>query len=349
MDFNSTLISIIIPVYNAEKYLCMCLESIVNQTYKNLEIICVDDGSQDYSVEILNRYAERDNRMKVLTQKNSGASVARNNALDIATGDYFAFVDSDDWLELNTFEVALKSAIENDADVVMWDYKRERVGASQPKNIFENDKVFEGKKLKELHRRFVGVCGEELKNPEKADALSTIWGKLYSKKSIYEYNIRFYDIRKIATFEDGLFNLDVFENVKKVIYLHEHLYHYRKDNYNSVTTVYKPDLVEKHERIHEYLKKYIEENMLGEDYITALNNRIALELVGYGLNILKLPKNKLKEIENIISKSYYKNAYSQLDFKWLPVHWKLFYRCAKYKFAFGVYILLLCMKIIRKK
>ena len=104
------LINIIVPVYNTEKYIRKCLDSIVNQTYRNLEIIVVDDGSTDSSGDICDEYAHKDARIKVIHKENGGVSSARNAALDLCTpgGDLVAFVDSDDWLELNMYETLLE-------------------------------------------------------------------------------------------------------------------------------------------------------------------------------------------------------------------------------------------------
>lgn len=101
MSRNDSLISIIVPVYNVEQYLSRCVDSLVNQTYHNIEIILVDDGSPDRSGEICDEYAKKDKRVKVIHQSNGGLSDARNTALDIAKGDYLMFVDSDDWIEKN--------------------------------------------------------------------------------------------------------------------------------------------------------------------------------------------------------------------------------------------------------
>ena len=98
------LISVIIPVYNAEKFLKSCLDSVVNQTYKNLEIILVDDGSKDNSLEICKQYEKKDKRIKLICKKNGGAASARNLALTIAKGDYITFVDSDDFINLEMYE-----------------------------------------------------------------------------------------------------------------------------------------------------------------------------------------------------------------------------------------------------
>ena len=103
MEIEKEKISVIIPVYNVEKYLKRCLDSVINQTYKNLEIILVDDGSTDNSGKICDEYAKNDKRIIVIHKENGGVSVARNIGLDICTGDYVNFIDSDDWIDLKFF------------------------------------------------------------------------------------------------------------------------------------------------------------------------------------------------------------------------------------------------------
>ena len=115
-------VSVIIPVYNVEKYLRKCLESVVNQTLKDIEIICVNDGSTDSSALILDEYARNDNRIKVYTQENQGQGAARNMALELAQGDYIAFVDSDDWLEVSALEELYKFITEKGAEAVVFDF-----------------------------------------------------------------------------------------------------------------------------------------------------------------------------------------------------------------------------------
>ena len=114
---QTDLISVIVPVYKVEEYLCECLDSIINQTYKNLEIILVDDGSPDNCGKICDEYALKDSRIKVIHQQNGGLSAARNAGLDIANGDYIGFVDSDDYIELNMYEELYNSLNENNADM----------------------------------------------------------------------------------------------------------------------------------------------------------------------------------------------------------------------------------------
>lgn len=111
-------ISVIVPVYNVEKYLSKCVESILNQTYKDIELILVDDGSLDNSGNICDNYAKNDNRIKVIHKENGGLSSARNAGLDIASGEYISFVDSDDWIDENTYEELVKKIVTTNADII---------------------------------------------------------------------------------------------------------------------------------------------------------------------------------------------------------------------------------------
>ncbi len=111
------LISVIVPIYNVEQYLNECIESIVNQTYKNLEIILVDDGSPDNCAKICDNWKERDYRIKVIHKKNGGLSDARNAGLDIARGDFISFIDSDDWIDLKMYEILLDVILKENAEI----------------------------------------------------------------------------------------------------------------------------------------------------------------------------------------------------------------------------------------
>ena len=116
---DKRLISVIIPVYNTADYLPRCLDSILNNTYRNLEVICINDGSRDNSLEILNAYSEKDSHVRVINQENGGISAARNNAMDLASGEYIAFVDSDDWVHSHYFEVLLNGLLLHRADIAV--------------------------------------------------------------------------------------------------------------------------------------------------------------------------------------------------------------------------------------
>ena len=118
-----TLVSVIIPVYNVEKYMRRCIDSIINQTYTNLEIILVDDGASDRSGKICDEYAQMDHRIKVLHKENGGLASARNAGIQIATGEYISYVDSDDWVETEFIEVLLKGCQDNNAKMSICRYR----------------------------------------------------------------------------------------------------------------------------------------------------------------------------------------------------------------------------------
>ena len=124
MNTEKKLISVMVPVYNVAPYITNCLESLIHQTYTNLEIILVDDGSTDNSLEICQEYAKKDKRIKVIHKENGGLSTARNAGLDVATGDYYSFVDSDDYISTRFYEIMLKIALEHSADIVECDYNK---------------------------------------------------------------------------------------------------------------------------------------------------------------------------------------------------------------------------------
>lgn len=148
------LVSIIIPVYNVEKYLNRCLDSVVGQTYKNLEIIIINDGSPDHSLEIAETYRQKDDRIILLSQENGGQANARNHGLSICRGEYILFVDSDDWVNLDCVEKCVNKAIETKADIVIFDWNTVKIGHV----VYEK-------------------AGLEL-----ADSQSHPWNKMYTKK-----------------------------------------------------------------------------------------------------------------------------------------------------------------------
>lgn len=150
------LISVIIPVYGVEKYISQCLESVVNQTYKNLEIIVVNDGTKDRSAEIAKEYAAKDSRIKVYDFKNGGLSVARNRGLEIATGDYISYIDSDDWLDTKMYETLLDAAMKNDADMVKCGII-ETNGVTEEKLTFSDIKIIDNEQNKAFENYFNGM------------------------------------------------------------------------------------------------------------------------------------------------------------------------------------------------
>ena len=346
-------ISIIVPVYNVEKYLRQCMDSLVNQTLEDIEIICINDETPDNSLEILNEYAQIDSRVKVISQKNTGLSGARNTGNKYVTGEYLMYIDSDDWLDLETCETAYNEAVKENADAVLWAYVREYADGKKPKYLFNEDRiVFDKTAVKEkLHRRFLGLLGEELSNPEQADSLVTAWGKLIRSSIILDNNLEFISTKEIGT-EDAIFNIYAFGYVNRAVYLNKTFNHYRRDNLTSLTKTYKPMLYSQWQKLFGLMADYIEKNNLEDYYRKSLDNRIALSIIGLGLNIMSgkmSGRQKRKEIKSVIDSESYRNAYKQLTLKYFPIHWKVFFLCAKLNFATGVYLLLWAIKKILKR
>ena len=204
MKYEKDKITVIIPVYNVENYLERCLKSILYNTYTNLEIICVNDGSTDNSKKILEDYSQRDKRVIVINKKNNGISSARNAGIKIATGEYIAFVDSDDWIHEKYFEYLIRGI--DTADLVICNYIR-----SYKSGSVETDDAYRVQSISPI---------DVLKNKELK---SYVWGKLFRHQLVDE--IRFSESEKL---EDSLYNMDVLLNNKnlKINHVDVPLYYY---------------------------------------------------------------------------------------------------------------------------
>ena len=290
------LISIIIPVYNVEKYLADCLDSLVNQTMSDIEIICVNDGSKDNSLAILEDYAKREKRIVLLNQPNSGVSVARNNALKQVRGEYYMFVDSDDWIDANACEVAYNCAIKENADCLMFSYVKEFGSHSIVNHLFEKKYIVwnADEVKKNFHRRLFGPIGKELAKPQDMDIIVTPCMQLFRTDKYTR--IPFIDIHEVGTFEDGLYQMEVYNDCERFVYIDRPFYHYLKTNDGSITTRYKADLSEKFQHLWDIIENKIEKYSLGKEYQEALNNRVALSMIGLGLNEIKAQRGFAKSV-----------------------------------------------------
>lgn len=208
---NNPLISIIVPIYNVEKYLDKCIDSIVNQTYKNLEIILVNDGSKDKSGDICNEWKSKDRRIKVIHKENTGAGDSRNIALDIAKGDYISFVDSDDYLSYDMYTVMM-SFFDKDIDIVECDYI-----STIDENIQFQQITFK-KKVYSTQEALVENINDSIFK-------QVIWNKIYKKRVINK--VRFPTDKKI---DDEFFTYKVISNAKKLVHTNAKLYAYRIQN-----------------------------------------------------------------------------------------------------------------------
>ena len=247
------MISIIIPIYNVEKYLPKCLDSVVNQTYTELEIICINDGSPDNSLKILKEYQKKDSRIKIINQENQGLAEARNTGIDNAKGKFIFFLDSDDWLPLNAIEKLCNKQKEKNADIVIGG--RNIVTAKREVQFLpkEYNKTLE----------FEEYISDSFKTE---DFRAVAWGKLYKTKIIKENYLYF---PKGLLYEDLLFVMKYLYYSSKIIILRENIYNYRYDRRNSiVNTINKKDMdcLKTVDELEKFFKEKEMENILNKDY-----------------------------------------------------------------------------------
>lgn len=250
---KTSKISVIIPVYNAETYLSECLDSVISQTYRDLEIILINDGSSDRSPEICREYAEKDERIVLITQKNAGEAAARNRGLEAAAGEYILFVDADDLLAQDICELATEGI--QDSDVLIFDYDQG-----------ENPEHFLCMQREAVSAAELGYCENDawlrsLLGPEKTvsveASLNTAWGKLYRHEFLEKHRIRC-DMGVVIG-ADLLLNLKVFLWGPVVRYLPVRGYFYR---YNPASVVhrYNPGIRKSYQLLHEAISRTLGES-----------------------------------------------------------------------------------------
>ncbi len=236
-------VSIIIPIYNVEKYLRQCLDSVVNQTYKNIEIILVDDGSTDGSYSIAKEYADKDNRINLLQKSNGGLSDARNFGLKYVTKPYVLFLDSDDYIAENTVELTLDAILQNDVDFVLF-------GASK----FSDDK-------EEFDNSYFNPIFPDklIVSPENINSIPVVaWNKLYKVENIKKYNLEF---PKGLWYEDEYWLWAYCCLNNNGFYIKQELYFYRirSDSImaktNSKNSIKSLDMVSIYKNIYDFLVK----------------------------------------------------------------------------------------------
>lgn len=342
------LVTIIVPVYKTEDYLDHCVQSLLSQTYSNLEIILVDDGSPDKCPMLCDAYAVRDKRICVIHKENGGSSSARNAGIQNASGDYVLFVDSDDWIELDTVECCIRVALRDNSDCVMFSYSKEYIKASVNCFLFDSDLCYDKKDSEDyIHRRIVGPIGSELRHPHRLDVFSPVWGKLY-RLSVARKG-RIVSEREIGTSEDTIFNLYALDDCR-ISYINRCFYHYRKTNVQSITTAYKASLAQKWDVMYAVVQEYITSSGKANTYRTPLLNRVACGMIGLGLNEISCCENVWKKshrLKSILSKPLYLEAFDQLDITCCSLKWKLFFFLCKMRASFALALLLQIMNYLR--
>ena len=310
------LVTIIVPIYNVEKYLKECIESIINQTYKNLEIILVNDGSTDDSLKICMNYKKKDNRIVIINKTNGGLSDARNKGIDAANGKYICFVDSDDYISSAYVELLYNEARKNNTDIVLCGIK------------YVND---EKKILSEYayKKNFVKSGKELLIDYYQENGVEVIvaWNKLYKRELFNTYR---YNVGKIH--EDEFLTYKILYNLDKVSIISDKLYYYRKNDTSIVNKKFnlkRLDLLEALENRMRFFKEKSENKL----YI------LTVELYVWVLKDFYVKTKKYidhsKNIQNTIIKKYKKMKKLFLKSKEITKIKKIKYLC--FYFFYDVY------------
>ncbi len=268
-------VSIVIPVYNAEKYLKQCLNSIISQTYHNIEIICIDDGSNDNSLNILKRYAEDDNRFIVLKQQNQGAAVARNEGIKRAAGKYIIFLDSDDYFSIDLIDKNLNKAEKFNTDITI--FKAVTFESETGKTRILNDEI---DKFKAYFNKTFSIT--DIPNNIFNSFLLVPWNKFYRTDFIKKNGLYFQNIKRS---NDIYFTTTSLVKAQKIILLNDVLTYYRKGTNKNLQAGNEKTPLEFYKALNK-LKNYLEKEKI---YQLAEKSfiKLALETTFYNINSIK--------------------------------------------------------------
>lgn len=283
---KTPLVSIIIPVFNVEAYLNRCLTSVTEQTYRNLEIILVDDGSTDRSGKLCDTWAVKDDRILVIHKENAGAGYARNAGMDIATGKYLFFFDSDDYVDLRTVELCVTAAETHQADTVL--YGRY--------DVYENGSTSKVAVTAKKHL----FCGAQIRD-ELLPGMFTYdfglgvgsCGRMYRTAVLSDHNIRFVSERELTS-EDAYFVLNFFTWAETAVILPESLYFYFKRS-SSQSRVFDPDRQKKNNKFLESCISYCLKMELPEKVSTHIKARYHMYTISAMKQILCLDMNSANQ------------------------------------------------------
>lgn len=320
-----TKVSIIIPIYNVEKYLDTCIQSVLKQTLNDIEIILVDDESPDACPFKCDQYSLSDSRIKVIHKKNEGLGLARNSGLEIATGEYIAFLDSDDYVDLNTYEELYQIATKKNLDAIYYAYENfSPTGVINGHNEDSNYQYYISPTA--IKNVILDMIGSKVKDKKDRIFQMSACCALYKREIIKTNNIKFHSERELIS-EDLIFNIDFLSKTKRIAFTPKTFYHYRT-NIQSLTRTVRLDRIEKNKFFYLYLKEKIQNSNLGDE----ANLRNMRLFIGYSrFAIRQVCKSNISLIQKkrwlskICQDYIWKEIAQQYPYKKLPLKYKLFF------------------------
>lgn len=326
-------VSVIVPVYCVEQYLDRCVSSLLNQTLKDIEIILIDDESPDNCPQLCDEYANEDYRIKVVHKKNGGLGFARNSGLEVSTGEYVAFLDSDDFVDIDTYEWLYKNATKYNLDAIFYKYAMfsDAKDINERKNI-EGLNILSGEKVTlHLSMEMIGSLPSEKKDRNVEMSSCTAF---YKKSIINSNQICFHSERELIS-EDLIFNLDFLQKAQRVAFSQQCFYHYFV-NTSSLTHQVRLDRVEKNIILYNYLSLRLAKmnNISDMDRLRPMRM-----LIGYcRSSILQVLKSNLSKrekvawIRKVCSNPIWKEIYSVYPVKKMPPKYALFLFAKRFHF-----------------
>ena len=329
-------LSVIVPVYNAEKYLDKCIKSIIGQIYTDFELILIDDGSPDLCPLICDEWKQKDRRIKVVHKENQGVAIARNIGLDLAIGEYVTFVDSDDWLEPTMYLEMLKVLENYKCDVVMCDCTKEYGNYSESYSHNIRSGYYNYEQLKREYYPHL-LMMENVEYPATISNWLIIFRREIQKSNTIKY------IPKIRYSEDLLFGSQILYCAKSMYYMKgQNLYHYNCSNINSATHIFNQDKWKDYIKLYYETKKYF----LNQEYDFEVQiDKMLLFFVYNSIGDIISAKGLLKTqqrqlIYSILNAMEVKEMFHRLRILKLPITWKLKIITIMYKYKVGISILI---------
>ena len=282
------LVSVIIPIYNAERYILRCVNSVIKQSYRNIEIILINDGSTDNSQELCNSLLNCDRRIRVINKENGGVHTARNEGIKIAHGEYITFIDSDDWINEDYILELIKNMEEKKADLIICNYQDVYIKGNKEKYI-ANDNGED---------RYISICNSVDKIFFTNGLINPCWGKLYKKQIIKKYNLSF---KSLKLSEDTLFNLEYLGYCKNIFINSKSLYFYvHYENNNNLTNRVYVNIFKDYLQVHKQYLEFIDIYNNGEKIRDTVNQTMYFQYYSALVKILNANSIKYNEKKRIL-------------------------------------------------
>lgn len=346
---NNPKVSIIVPIYNVEKYLARCMHSLLNQTLKEIEIIMVDDGSPDNCPQICDEYASKDNRVKVIHKKNAGLGFARNSGLEIASGEYVAFVDSDDFVEKTMYEELYNVITAYNSDAIICSFNKVYKEMITPLPIGGMGETI--KKICAKKEYIPNVIGCSSSNARDYLYSYSACIVLYNNHLIKKYNLRF-ESERVFVSEDILFNLDYMSKANKIVLYPHPLYNYCY-NENSLTTKYNPQRFKREVCLYKEIQRRIQTYHidLPHDIVYRIE-RLLLYKACYSIcDTIKSTTfvKAVSEIKKICTNKILEEVLAHYPIKELPITKQIFYILVKKHMPICLVLLYKLKRLNKKK